>query len=349
MVWRVSTVTTIGNFWVDLTRATLYILLPLSLLFALAFSAQGVIQSFTPYLRIQTLSATVYPQPRLDAQGNQLHDAQGNVLQNTQSTTLQTLPMGPVASQESIKLLSGDGGGFFNANSAHPYENPTPLCNFLQMLALLLIPAGLCFSFGLMVGDRRQGWTIIAAMVLMFLLMAAVAIHAEQAGNPLLTRAGADQVQRAQQAGGNMEGKETRFAIVDSALFATVTTSSGDGAVNAMHDSFTPLGGLAPLVLMQTGEVVFGGPGSGLFSMLIYAMLAVFISGLMIGRSPEYLGKKIDAFEIKMVSLVILIPPLLVLPGTALSVLVQAGTAGVANPGSAWPERDFVCVLFLCQ
>jgi K+-transporting ATPase ATPase A chain len=324
----------IGNFWVDLTRSTLYILLPLSVLFSLAFVSQGVIQNVVGNLHVQTVTATVYPQPRLDAQGNAVKDLHGQPIQDSWSTSQQSLPMGPVASQESIKLLSGDGGGFFNANSAHPYENPTPLSNALQMLALLLIPAGLCHSFGRMVGDRRQGWTVLAAMGLLFLLMATVAIKAERAGNPLLTRAGADQRETPWQTGGNMEGKETRFGVVDSALYATVTTSSGDGAVNAMHDSFTPLGGLVPMALMQTGEVVFGGPGSGLFGMLVHAILAVFVSGLMIGRTPEYLGKKIEAYEIKMVSVVILATPLLILVGTALSLAMQAGLAGIANPGA---------------
>src|SRR5260370_22929837 len=235
--------------------------------------------------------------------------------------------MGPVASQESIKLLSGDGGGFFNANSAHPYENPTPLTNFLQMLAILLIPAGLCYTLGVMVGDRRQGWAMLAAMTAMFIVMAMVAVHAEQARD-VPSVDGASVLQT----GGNMEGKETRFGVVGSALYATVTTSGGDGAVNAMHDSFTPIGGLVPTALMQTGEVVFGGPGSGLFSMIVDAMLAVFLAGLMIGRMPEYLGKKIDAYEMKMVAMVILVTPFLVLLGTAISVLVPAGIAGTPNP-----------------
>jgi K+-transporting ATPase ATPase A chain len=242
--------------------------------------------------------------------------------------------MGPVASQEAIKLLSGDGGGFFNANSAHPYENPTGLTNLLQMLAILLIPASLCYTFGLMVGDKRQGWAVLAAMVLMFVPMVALTIHSEQAGNPMLARTDVDQAASALQSGGNMEGKETRFGIVGSALFATVTTSGGDGAVNAMHDSFMPLGGLVPLALMQTGEVVFGGPGSGLFSMLIYALLTVFVSGLMIGRTPEYLGKRIEIFEMKMAAVVILVTPLIALSGTAIAVMTPAGIAGVSNPGA---------------
>lgn len=320
---------TVGNLWVDLTRATLYILLPLSILFAGAFMAQGVIQNLSGYKTVHTLQPTIWQQPKLDAQGNPLHDSTGKVVPETLTTQQQLLPMGPVASQESIKLLSGDGGGFFNANSAHPYENPTPFTNFLQMLAILLIPAGLCYTFGVMVGDRRQGWAMLAAMTVMFIVMVAVTLHAEQShGVPAIDGVSV------QSTGGNMEGKETRFGVVSSALYATVTTSGGDGAVNAMHDSFTPMGGLVTMVLMQTGEAVFGGPGSGLFSMVVYAMLAVFVAGLMIGRAPEYLGKKIDAYEMKMVAVVILATPLLVLIGTAVSVLVPAGVAGISNPGA---------------
>ena len=320
---------TVGNLWADLTRATLYVLLPLSVLFAAAFMAQGVIQNFSAYQPVHTLQPTAWQQPKLDAQGNPLHDATGAVVQETLSAQQQLLPMGPVASQESIKLLSGDGGGFFNANSAHPYENPTPLTDLLQMLAILLIPAGLCYTFGVMVGDRRQGWAMLAAMTAMFIVMAMVTVHAEQTrGGPALESASVLAT------AGNMEGKETRFGVVSSALYATVTTSGGDGAVNAMHDSFSPIGGLIPMALMQTGEVVFGGPGSGLFSMIVDAMLAVFLAGLMIGRTPEYLGKKIDAYEMKMVAVVILVTPLLALVGTAISVLVPAGIAGIANPGA---------------
>src|SRR6202051_18321 len=324
-----SGVQTVGNLWVDLTRSTLYILLPLSLLFAGAFVGQGVIQNFAGYRQVQTLQPTTWQQPKLDGQGNPLHDAAGKVVQQTLTTQQQLLPMGPVASQESIKLLSGDGGGFFNVNSGHPYENPPPLTTLLQMLAILLIPAGLCYTLGVMVGDRRQGWAMLAAMTAMFIVMAIVAVHAEQARD-VPSVDGASVLQT----GGNMEGKETRFGVVGSALYATVTTSGGDGAVNAMHDSFTPIGGLVPMALMQTGEVVFGGPGSGLFSMIVDAMLAVFLAGLMIGRTPEYLGKKIDAYEMKMVAMVILVTPFLVLLGTAISVLVPAGIAGISNPGA---------------
>ena len=240
----------------------------------------------------------------------------------------QSLPMGPVASQEAIKMLGTNGGGFFNANSAHPFENPTPLTNFVQMIAMLLIPAALCFVFGRMIGDLRQGWAILAAMTVLFVIMASVAIWAEQRGNPLLTGLGVDQTHTALQAGGNMEGKETRFGITASALFASITTSASCGAVNAMHDSFTPLGGLVPLWLMELGEVVFGGVGAGLYGMLIFAIMAVFIAGLMIGRTPEYIGKKIESFEMKMTSIVILVTPFLALVGTAIAVMSAGGRLG---------------------
>ena len=328
------TVETIGNFWVDVTRGILYILLPLSLVFSLVLVSQGVIQNFSPYKIVQTVEALSYDNPKLDSAGNPVKDASGNPVTERATTREQTLPMGPVASQEAIKLLGTNGGGFFNANSAHPFENPTPLSNFLQMLAMILIPAALCYTFGTMVGDTRQGWAILAAMTLIFIGALAVAEHSEQEGNPVFAALGVDQSASSIQAGGNMEGKETRFGIVNSALFATLTTSSSCGAVNAMHDSFTPLGGLVPLALISLGEVVFGGAGSGLFGMLIYAVIAVFIAGLMIGRTPEYLGKKIEAFDIKMASLYILIPPMIILGGTALAVLLDAGKAGVANPGA---------------
>ncbi|KWO70193.1 ATPase [Burkholderia ubonensis] len=302
---------TIGNVWIDLTRMTLYVLVPLAALFAAAFIGQGVVQNFAPNRDV----AIVQPHA------------------STPAAAL-TLPMGPVASQESIKLMSGDGGGFFNANSAHPYENPTPFANFLQMLAMLIIPAALCHTFGTMIQDRRQGWAIYAAMLTLFAAAAAMVIRAEQAAGPALSAPGIDTVASASQPGGNMEGKETRFGIVSSALYATVSTSSGDGAVDAMHDSFTPLGGLVPMALMQTGEVVFGGPGSGLYSMLMVVVLAVFVAGLMIGRAPEYVGKKIEAYEMKMVSIAILATPAIVLVGTAIAAVTPAGVAGLGNPGA---------------
>jgi len=324
---------TIGNLWVDVTRAVLYILLPLALLLALALVSQGVIQNFSPYKDVTTLEALSWQQPKTDATGNALRDAAGNALQESLASRAQTLPMGPVASQESIKELGTNGGGFFNANSAHPYENPSALTNMLEMLAILVIPAGLTYTFGRMVGDTRQGWAVLAAMALLFVALLCVTLHSEQQGNPAIARLGVDQAAGATQSGGNMEGKETRFGVAASALFATVTTATSCGAVNGMHDSFTPLGGLVPLFQMQLGEVVFGGVGTGLYSMLIFAIVGVFIAGLMIGRTPEYLGKKIEAFEMKMSSIAILVMPFIVLTGTAVAVSVDAGRAAVANPG----------------
>jgi K+-transporting ATPase ATPase A chain len=324
----------IGNFWVDLTRSTLYILLPLSLLLAVIFMGQGVIQNLDTYKDVSPLESLTYSQPKLDAGGLPLKDAKGNPITETLTTHTQSLAMGPVASQEAIKMLGTNGGGFFNANSAHPYENPTPLTNFLQMISMLLIPAALCFTFGRMVGDSRQGWAVFAGMAVIFVVMAAVALWAEQQGNPLFTPLGVDQTQSAVQAGGNMEGKETRLGVVASALFATITTAASCGATNAMHDSFTPLGGMVPMWLIELGEVVFGGVGSGLYGMLIFAIMAVFVAGLMIGRTPEYIGKKIESFEMKMTSIVILVTPFLVLVGAAIAVMTEAGKAGVFNPGA---------------
>lgn len=296
---------TIGNFWVDMTRSTLYVLLPLATLVALLLVSQGVLQNFSAYRDVTTLEART-----------------------------QTLPMGPVASQEAIKELGTNGGGFFNANSAHPYENPGPLSNFLEMLAIILIPASLTYTFGRMVGDTRQGWAVLAAMTILFVAMVNVALVSEQTGNPRVAQLGVEQAPSALQPGGNMEGKEARFGIASSALFATVTTGTSCGAVNSMHDSFTPLGGFVALFNMMLGEVVFGGVGTGLYSMLIFAVVGVFIAGLMIGRTPEYLGKKIESFEMKMSSVAILVMPFIVLSGTAVGVSVAAGQAGVANPGA---------------
>jgi K+-transporting ATPase ATPase A chain len=253
--------------------------------------------------------------------------------QNTQPST-QTLALGPAASQVAIKQLGTNGGGFFNANSAHPYENPTPLSNFLEMLLLILIPAALCHTFGTMVGDPRQGWAILAAMTLVLVSLVFVTVGYEQGGNPVLAMLGVEQSVSANQSGGNMEGKETRFGIVNSAIWATTTTAASNGSVNAMHDSFTPLGGLVPMWLIQLGEVIFGGVGSGLYGMLIYVLIAVFVAGLMIGRTPEYLGKKIEAFEMKMSAVAILVPAFLILGGTALAIMVDAGKSAVANPGA---------------
>ena len=324
----------VGNFWVDVTRITAWLLVPLSFVIALLLAGQGVIQNFDTYRTVTTIEATSYQAPKLDAAGQPLKDAAGNPVTEDATATTQTLAMGPVASQEAIKMLGTNGGGFFNANSAHPYENPTALSNFVQMIAIFLIPAALCFAFGRVVGDRRQGIAILAAMTVMFVLAVLAVIPAEQAGNPLLPPLGVDQAAGAMQAGGNMEGKDLRFGIDASALFAAVTTAASCGAVIGMHDSFTPLGGMVPLVLMQLGEVVFGGVGTGLYGMLIFAVLAVFIAGLMIGRTPEYLGKKIEVHEMKLTSIAILVTPIVVLAGTALAVATGAGRAGVANPGA---------------
>ena len=327
-------VSSIGNFWVDITRSTLYVLLPLSTIFAVFLMGQGVIQNFSAYKDVTLLDPVSYQQPKNGADGQPLKDEKGNPVLETLTAKTQTLAMGPVASQEAIKMLGTNGGGFFNANSAHPYENPTALTNFFQMVSIFLIPAGLCFTFGRMVGDMRQGWAVLAAMTVIFLITTIAVLIAEQQANPLLHSLGVDQVVSALQSGGNMEGKETRFGISASALFAAVTTAASCGAVNAMHDSFMPLGGMVPMVLIQFGEVIFGGVGSGLYGMLIFAILAVFIAGLMIGRTPEYLGKKIQAFEMKMTSIAILVTPILVLSGTAISLMLDSGKLGVANPGA---------------
>jgi len=324
----------IGNFWVDITRSTLYVLLPLSLVFAVFLMGQGVIQNFSAYQEATLVDSVSYSQPKPGADGQPLKDAAGSVVTENLVAKTQSIAMGPVASQEAIKMLGTNGGGFFNANSAHPYENPTPASNFAQMLSIFLIPAGLCFAFGRMVGDRRQGWAVLAAMTAIFVVMTLLVMSAEQQIHPALQALGVDQGASALQAGGNMEGKETRFGISASALFAAITTAASCGAVNAMHDSFMPLGGLVPMVLIQFGEVVFGGVGSGLYGMLIFAILAVFIAGLMIGRTPEYLGKKIQAYEMKMTSIAILVTPVLVLSGTAIAVMADAGLAGLANPGA---------------
>ena len=324
----------IGNAWVDLTRVTLWILLPLSFVYAVFLVQQGVVQNFDAYKDVPTLEVNKWQEPKLGADGQPLKDAKGAPVMEDKSSDHQTIAMGPVASQEAIKMLGTNGGGFFNANSAHPYENPTPLTNFVQMLSIFLIPGGLCFAFGRMVQDRRQGWTVYIAMFVLFVVGAVAAMTFEQQGNPQFAALGVDQSVTATQPGGNMEGKETRFGIADSGLFATITTDASCGAINSWHDSFTPLGGMVPLVNMQLGEVVFGGVGSGLYGMLIFAILAVFIAGLMIGRTPEYLGKKIESYEMKMTSIAILVTPLLVLAGTAIAVMTDAGKAGIANPGA---------------
>jgi K+-transporting ATPase ATPase A chain len=307
------TARTVGSFWVDLTRGVLYILLPLSLTLSLVLVSQGVVQTFGSNRTVNLL------QPTTDSTG--------------QTVIQQILAVGPAASQVAIKQLGTNGGGFFNVNSAHPFENPTPLSNFLEMLSILLIPAALCYTYGKMVGDTRQGWALLVTMTLILGLMLGVAVWSEQRGNPALTTLGVDQQASSLQAGGNMEGKDVRFGIVNSALWATVTTAASNGSVNSMHDSFTPLGGLVPMWMMQLGEVIFGGVGSGLYGMLAFVIIAVFVSGLMVGRTPEYLGKKIEAFEMKMAALIVLIPPILVLVGTAVAVILPAGKLAVLNSG----------------
>jgi K+-transporting ATPase ATPase A chain len=324
----------IGNAWVDLTRITLWLLLPISFVFALFLVQQGTVQNFDAYKEVSTLEVVKYQEPRTGADGQPVKNEKGQPVMEDKTTDKQTLAMGPVASQVAIKMLGTNGGGFFNANAAHPFENPTALSNFIQILSIFAIGAALCFTFGHMVGDRRQGWTVFVAMALMFVVGAIAATGFEQQGNPQFVALGVDQSVSAMQAGGNMEGKETRFGIAESALFATITTDASCGAVNGMHDSYTPLGGMVPLVNMQLGEVIFGGVGTGLYGMLVFAILAVFIAGLMIGRTPEYLGKKIEAHEMKMTSLAILVTPLLVLLGTAIAVMVDPGRAGVANPAA---------------
>jgi K+-transporting ATPase ATPase A chain len=328
------TVKSIGNFWIDVTRATLYILLPLAAAIALALSAQGVIQNVAGYKDATTVQSITYQNPKTDADGNPIKDASGNPVTETATTQTQTLPMGPVASQEAIKELGTNGGGFYNANSGHPYENPTAVTNLLEIFAILLIPFALTYTFGKMVGDTRQGWVILAAMLVLFVPLVILAFHSEGAGNPLIAKQGIDQVASALQAGGNMEGKETRFGIAGSSLFVAAATGTSTGAVDSAHDSLTPLGGFVPMFLMQLGEVAPGGVGTGIYSILIFAILGVFIAGLMIGRTPEYLGKKIEAFEMKMASVFILTTPFAVLLGAAVAVMTVAGKAGVGNPGA---------------
>jgi K+-transporting ATPase ATPase A chain len=324
----------IGNFWVDFTRANLYVLLPLSTLLAIALVSQGVVQSIAPYRTVAMLEPLTVETPLVDAQGDPVSGPDGSPMTEQATVPEQTVPLGPVASQIAIKQLGTNGGGFFNVNSAHPFENPTPLSNFLEVLSILVISAALCYTFGRMVRDTRQGWALLAAMLVIFVPLLIGAVAAEQAGNPALATLSTDQQPTALQSGGNMEGKEVRFGIANSALWAAATTAASNGSVNSMHDSFTPLGGLVLMWLIQLGEVVFGGVGSGLYGMLMFAIVAVFIAGLMVGRTPEYLGKKIEAYEIKMASLVLLIPCAVVLIGTAIASVVPAGTGSVANPGS---------------
>lgn len=324
----------LGNFWVDLTRSTLYVLLPLSFILALILVAQGVPQTFSVYKTAKLLQPTSYDQAVTDENGNPVLDEQGQPKTEKVIVTEQSIAVGPAASQIAIKQLGTNGGGFFNANAAHPLENPTPLSNFLEMLAILLIPAALCYTFGMMVGDTKQGWAILAAMTIVLVLFIAGGYWAESAGNPMAAGAGVDQAAGNLQPGGNMEGKEVRFGIANSVIWAAATTAASNGSVNSMHDSYTPLGGLVPLLLMQFGEVIFGGVGSGLYGMLVFAIIAVFVAGLMVGRTPEYLGKKIEAYEMKMASLLILIMPITVLVLTAVAVATDIGKASIFNPGA---------------
>lgn len=323
----------IGNFYVDFTRSTVYILVPLSLVLAIILVSQGVVQSFAPYQSADLTEPVTIETPVTDEAGSVILDGTGEPVTQSEQVTQQIIPLGPAASQIAVKQLGTNGGGFFNVNSAHPLENPTPLSNFLEVLAILLIPAALCYTFGRMVGDARQGWAILTAMLVIFVPLMFGGYAAEQAGNPRLEALGVDAGASETQAGGNMEGKEVRFGIANSALWASATTAASNGSVNSMHDSYTPLGGLVPMWFMQLGEVVFGGVGSGLYGMLMFAVVAVFIGGLMVGRTPEYLGKKIESYEVKMASLVILIPPLIVLAGTAIASVSPAAVGSVANPG----------------
>ena len=324
---------TIGNFWFDLTRSTLYILMPLALVWSLLLVSQGVVQTFSEYKTVSLTQTITYDNPKLDAKGNPVKDEKGNPVTEKADMKEQVIPLGPAASQIAIKQLGTNGGGFFNVNSAHPFENSTAFSNFLEMLALILIPAAFCITFGKMVGDKRQGWALLSAMVLVLVTLMALCTWSEQGGNPRFASIGIDQQPSNLQPGGNMEGKEARFGIVDSAIWATATTAASNGSVNAMHDSFTPMGGLSPMVLMQFGEVIFGGVGSGLYGMLVMAIITVFIAGLMVGRTPEYLGKKIEMFEMKMASVAVLVVNALVKIGTAVGVATTAGAAGVLNPG----------------
>lgn len=309
---------TIGNFWSDLIRTNLFILLPLSFLLAVALASQGVVQSFAHYQEATLLEPFTI----------------SDSTEKPQTVTTQTIAVGPAASQIAIKQLGTNGGGFFNVNSAHPLENPNAISNFLQLLAILLIPAALCHTFGQMVGDRRQGWAVLFAMTIIFMPLMGVSLLSEQVGNPLFETLAINQNATDTQPGGNMEGKEARFGIAQSVLWQSATTAASNGSVNSMHDSYTPLGGLTALAFMQFGEVVFGGVGSGLYGMLVFALIAVFIAGLMVGRTPEYLGKKIQAFEIKMASIAILVPCGMALLGTAAGVATEAGLAGLQERGA---------------
>ena len=324
---------TIGNFWTDLTRTVLYILLPLAIVEALLLVSQGVVQTFGQYQTVSLLQPTSYQQPKTDASGNAVKDTAGNPVMVTIPLTNQVLAVGPAASQIAIKQLGTNGGGFFNVNSAHPYENPTPLSNFVEMLSILLIPAGLVYTFGKMVGDTRQGWAILAAMTIIFVALLLGTAWSETTGNPAIAALGVDTRQSATNPGGNMEGKEVRFGVANSILWDTATTAASNGSVNSMLDSNLPLGGMIPMWELHLGEVIYGGVGSGLYGMLAFVIVGVFVAGLMVGRTPEYLGKKIESYEMKMASLLLLIPVFTALVGTAIGVLAPAGQATVYNPG----------------
>ncbi len=333
----------LGNFWVDTVRGILYILLPLSVVLALALSSQGVIQNFKAYETVSLVQPVNYEESAKDADGNVINDTQGNPKKLAKVATEQIIPMGPVASQIAIKQLGSNGGGFFNANSAHPFENPNPLTNFLELLAILLIPAALCYSYGMMISDKRQGWAVLMAMLLVFIPFLSLALVSEQQGNPALAQYGIDTThQRNLYPGGNLEGKETRFGIVSSALWATATTATSNGSVNSMHDSYTPLGGLVPLWMMHLGEVIFGGVGSGLYGMIVLIIITVFVAGLMVGRTPEYMGKKIEAYEMKMASIAVLVMPLTVLLFSGFASVTQMGLSSISIPGPTVLARFFM-------
>lgn len=321
----------LGNFWVDTVRGIFYILLPLSLVFSLVLASQGVIQNLKPNEKVNLLQAFSYQQAMPDAPESA---ANTDTKIQTKKLLQQVIPMGPVASQIAIKQLGTNGGGFFNTNSAHPFENPNPFTNFLEMIAILLIPAALCYTFGLMIKDKRQGWALLATMYLVFIPFVTVAVIAEQSGNPALTALGVEQINHYDSSIGNMEGKETRHGVASSAIWVVATTASSNGSVNAMLDSFTPVGGFITLWMMHLGEVIFGGAGSGLYGMLLLVVIAVFVAGLMVGRTPEYLGKKIEPYEMKMAAIAVLIMPLIVLLSTAVASVTPAGVSSIGNPGA---------------
>ncbi len=323
--------TALGNFWVDIVRGILYLFLPLSILLSLLLVSQGVIQNFKPYQSVSLIQAEQYQDPQLDETGQQMKDAKGDLIFRTKTLIEQQIPMGPAASQVAIKQLGTNGGGFFNVNSAHPFENPTPLSNFFEMLAILLMPAALCYTYGVMVRKNRQGWAILVTMSIILIPLICTTFIAEKQTNPAIEKIAQDIILPD---GGNMEGKETRFGILNSSIWATATTATGNGSVNAMLDSFLPVGGLIPLWLMDLAEVIFGGVGSGLYQMIIFILITVFVSGLMVGRTPEYMGKKIEAFEMKMAAVAIFVMPLTVLLCTAIAVLSSAGLSALANPGA---------------